>query len=408
MGEKQTVRDHTSYGSPIYDMISYIASSALEEMEDEDAPGFFRKRNKGEIVVNPMLQFKYERQDEFAAWDWKGTSNGDPSNPYYKGTYKFIPDPRVFTNPLPLSLDARDSFFQKWETARGQAILKAWANVDESEILAYATIGELPETVKWIASLYQRFVVILKVFTSKRVKLEAKRFMNTDVDTMSYVDALSNFWLEMRYAVRPLIFEMEQIVNALKASAVPPRRTARGRVDEQVTEMVNYSYVPRSYTVASVVGVTNEIDLYRAGVLYNVDLESGSWAHVVALDQPLETMWELTRLSFLVDWFLNIGTLLSAHTPNAGLTPLCSWVVETHEYSWDLQMEGKFDDTVRISGWTFTNMNSSPGFSKGRWQVKRRVVNPPLPYFPSVSVNLDWAKTLDIATIARGLYRSLR
>jgi hypothetical protein len=389
--------------APIYYELIYEASRDFVAMEDTEIVDFHKRKSQGEIFNNAMLQVSESYEDRPATVHWKALhDNGDF---YHRGYYEPVTRPADYESPWSLSAANQALLFQRWDTGRGQAVAKAWANVDESELLAYATVGELPETVKWIASLYQRGIKLISLFKAKRIRLELQKLSHLDK-----VDALSNFWLEMRYALRPLIFEMEQIVNALKAETSPPRKTARGFVQKDSEQTVDMrEYTGYNYSIIrDTKGIISEVSDYRAGVLYNVDIENGHWAHVLALDQPLETIYELTKLSFLVDWFFNIGTLISAWTPNAGLTPLSSWVVETHTWSWDLEVLLSFNPAYTYPNYTFSNEESSYGYSKGELTVKRRSVDPSRPLFPSVKVNLDLAKLLDIATISRGLYRSFK
>jgi hypothetical protein len=375
-------------------------------MWDVEVPNFTKRKAAGEVFFNGMYSESLTSSvvpATFAAlYKYQGRSD-------YCNGKAYVPTavvPITSSSSTTTGPALIDAFLQQFDTERGIAVAKAWANVDETELLAYATIGELPETVRWLGDLYRRGIGIVKLFTSKKARLKYE-FQSKKVSGKDQLDAMSNMWLEMRYAVRPLLFEMEQLVAALESEGSPPRRTARGYNEKEETSTSDAElYLGSNYYIHGI-NVVQRQSVYRAGVLYDINLDGKNWAAVLGLDQPLETIWELTRLSFLLDWFFNVGTLISAWTPNANLNPLGSWVTETHTFTYT----AGYTDFRRVTpdpNWECIPQATAPGTLKATHEIKRRSITPQIPVLPSVKINLDWAKIVDIATIARSFYRALK
>lgn len=414
-GTKVIKVDNTLTTSCADQSVIYVSGRDYEAMLDVEVPDFHRRKAKGEVFFNYMAKEQYTAQCNPATWSarWRWDNSLLERNNICLGTGYFPPidipvllqttDPKV----------GLDSFLETYNSERGIAVAKAWSNVDESELLAYATIGELPETMKWLTSLYRRFIKLLLVFKTKKSKLlkDPKRQRksggnNPDVKSGSNEPDLLDMWMEIRYAVRPLMFEMEQLITALRKQKSPPRQTARGF--HEVTETIRHNDVltfQNAYRVTRQ-GVTKRESDYRAGVLYSIDLATPDFITTFGLDHPLEAVWELTRLSFALDWFINVGDVLSAHTWSANLTPLGSFVKETHLYTTDVSFSNVHRDTAAL--WAIVSNVSTPGTLRATHRIVRRISSPHIPMFPSVKIKLDWAKIVDLAAIARSIYRAFR
>jgi hypothetical protein len=270
-------------------------------------------------------------------------------------------------------------------------------------MLAYATIGELPETIRWIADCYRRLIKVLALFRAKKVKLAIKRQLMNPVDS---ADAMLNFWMEMRYAVRPLAFEMEQLIAALGADVRPNRCTARGFHEvTEVTETNEVKDLNHSKHFVNDNRVRTRTSSYRAGVLYEIGLVNDNWIEVFGFDKPLESIWELTKLSFVLDWLVNVGDLLASWTPSSNLTPVGSWCVETHHID---EISTAEDHThTRTADYDVSVDYLNYGVCRSVRKLQRRIISPDRPVYPHVKVNLDMYKLVDLVAIARQIYRGI-
>jgi hypothetical protein len=307
--------------------------------------------------------------------------------------------------PLLNSTDttAMDAFLEGFQSEREIAITAAWADVDQSEMLAYASIGELPETIRWVADCFRRLIKVLALFRARKVKLALKRQF---LKPVQMADALASFWLEMRYAVRPLMFEMEQLIASIQAETRPKRFTARGFHEVfDVSETSHEENIVHSKEYVTDTCVTSRSSSYRAGVLYEIGINEGNWIEVFGLDKPLESIYELTKLSFVLDWFLNVGNLLGSWTVSSNLTPRGSWLTENHTITKVITGSGSRQNRANH---TVTGEATDYGITKETHILKRRTISPDKPVYPHIDINLNVAKLVDLAAIARSIYRGIR
>jgi hypothetical protein len=257
----------------------------------------------------------------------------------------------------------------------------------------------MPETLKWLVSVLSRFSRL--IFSSRKKKLALIAQGIKDPDTWT------NFWLEFRYAVRPLFFEAQQALNALRDQIErSSRNTARGYNRDGKTVTVDSTGVwPNDLSFTRRV-TTTESHNYRAGVLYTIASDIMGLAATWGLDKPLESLYELVPFSFMLDWMFNIGDVIASWTYNPSLQVQASWLVEKHAFS----AKVTYGNVVNLAGPpVFTNMlvSSTPASATASLLVERRLPSPTRAIMPSFKLKLNTAKIVDILAIARGLYHGL-
>lgn len=116
---------------------------------------------------------------------------------------------------------------------------------------------------------------------------------------------LYNLWLEGRYGWRTLMYDIEDLREVL--SRTNERRT-RYRESKGYTDAGLYT----DYTDAT----SNELTVrYSTSVSWTANLRGTVVADIDVPDfqfNPVTTAWEVTRLSFVVDWLINVGQALEA------------------------------------------------------------------------------------------------
>lgn len=152
-------------------------------------------------------------------------------------------------------------------------------------------LGELPETVKYIYETLRRILMLFVSMRRKATELE-KKFSGKDL-----VDEISSLWMQFRYAASPLAYSVE---DALKLMDTKPLSyvTVRKRED-----------VPFRYESGSTV-ITGTME-HRCFV--KCKLKMSAYQNIGF--SPVKTLWELTPLTFVVDWVLPIGSLLGTIVP---------------------------------------------------------------------------------------------
>lgn len=386
--------------------LTWPGSLSFEGMEDVSTPDYQMRIWKGEIINSPYLKEKISLSGKTPTFHGKFIPKVYPNRYYMIARYWTVRDELFSLGPvLKRTSIQREQFFSQYNSERDVAIAKAFANMDVSEINALASLGELPETLKWLGSLYKRALAVLILFKSRKARLDVIRKLG-QVSGKDFATSSANLWMELRYAIRPLIFEMDALVAALEKKAISPRQTARGTHKVIVSDVVSdRSSDPSSpQTFATTQGTKKRESTYRAGVMYSFTSLDSDFKYVFGLDKPVEAMLELTRLSFVLEWFFNIGDVLAAHTTESYLTSLASWCTEIHHFETNLDIVNLVHnpDSAHIRD-SYTNTD---GWLRKTHSVSRRITSISPPVFPSFRLKLDWKKIVDLAIIARQIYRA--
>lgn len=215
---------------------------------------------------------------------------------------------------------------------------KALAKLNETKFDVLTFIGELRETI-WMlkeplaalqrywanpktVDLIRRLVQVR--YRSPRVsrRLRAAR-LSQKVDLVAGpIDVASGLWLQYRYGIMPLIYDLQGAIEMVMkkfdhdSSVLRAKRAGKKNVENKVVTgaiWYNNLYVPYKL---------DEYVTHKATTCVYYQLETMS-NHISNLrDLGLYTehlpavLWEVTKLSFVADWFLNMGDFLQSIEPN--------------------------------------------------------------------------------------------
>lgn len=360
------------------------------DMTDVVTPDFKRRIGRGEVINNPMSKDEHWYIHPKHQQHTRYQVNKDPVTGKYTGwsAQGGHVVPLSFFGTLLVVNDANEDSQEEITTLVNQAVTQAHANTSLSEMSALSTLAEAKKTVQSMQAIIFRVVQLIRQFRKLNFRYVKKELSRKE---------LADRYMELRYALRPLVYDAKQLGAALGESSAfkTTRATARGYAKTvfKATDSEVINNGDHKYTVAK--NLTHTVDI-RAGVLCDIKTDH---VNVFGLDQPLETLWEITPFSFIFDWFLNIGDTIAAFTPNAGVRQLASWVtVEQHQESsaavgqFENIPKANFRDEFEWSG-TYTHITHN----------KTRTVNPQLSYFPSVKLRLNTLKLTDLTLIGRAL-----
>lgn len=189
-----------------------------------------------------------------------------------------------------------------WSTTRAnEAASRAYAKIMAADLDVGVMIGELRETLEGIRN----------PLSGLRNYLRKRGASGND-----FVSMLSSSWLEWRYGIRPIIQTIQDIyehVNSEIAEWDGKLHRKRGRAPEVKT----ISSLVENVQISPYM-VENEFKIekttrYSASVGYSLTspLTLNERYGLDAFSLPA-IAWELTTLSFVVDWWLNIGTWLKS------------------------------------------------------------------------------------------------
>lgn len=381
---------------------NYVPEEESVVMHDLVTPQWHRKRNAGEIVNNPYDRTVVNtKRTPFSTWiedrriyNWQSCSGVNTAIVNTGGRWVGTKAPdgylgSTFLTPPSLGRD----------TYRGLAITAARSKISEADVQMLVTIAEGKKTIQSLTAIFARLYRILKAMRKSQM-WELRRELTAK--------QLSDRWMEGRYAIRPLVYDMVGIVKAIThdRNSKPIRQTFRGGASDSSTTnqsgVVTFGFLDyyeiRAYKESSLVISA------RAGVLTAVEeiLEATIWG----LNQPIQAVWELIPFSFVVDWFFNVGKTIASWSPTFGYKALASWCVVTETTVQSIIAQGGFRRSwTPVSGGKFTDeITASGGSIIKTTQTKMRIAEPSAPILPQFSLRLDAAKLLDLAIMSRRIF----
>lgn len=214
-----------------------------------------------------------------------------------------------------------------------RALLKAYNKIGSSQVGMGENLGEIRETLLMLKSPFKSFRDFFWNGNFKNLGLynQLSMYARSGIwegrkGKLSALDAAktaSNTWLEFRYGLMPLVYTVQdliELVNMKMAKLDPDKiRTRRSLIG---------NWKNSSSSITKVVG-NMQLDFtadskwtqqYRACVQYRT-------THTLTMSELLglapqylpETVWELTRLSFVLDWWFDVGSWIESLRINPGV-----------------------------------------------------------------------------------------
>lgn len=276
-------------------------------------------------------------------------------------------------------------------------IMSNTGSANKASVDLLTTLAELPETFKMLMNLVKSCLKIYKdsrrkEFTlltkEKRVRLESEQRLNRfDYETRQLylaarnarsrrivekrrardrlqlvadirktlndlADAVSSVWLQFRYGIMPNVYTIEGIAKSFDEKANVFLRFSEQETVESIPLPQFDGWTSTSKHVNLIVRafIKRKFDQITeiSGILKNYTVNM------------LLTAWELIPLSFVIDWFINIGNVLSSaygssfvnYTQAATFSVRCADQSVTYTH-----VESKASVQVEISGYKRTVIN---------------------------------------------------
>lgn len=368
--------------------VTFYPELTTNYMEDVVTPNYRKIVSEGGIINNPMKKTDVRELVSGGGLSMKFVQYSSSTPLFYTGWQSVgswlggIMTSNRYKDPP--SLDVAG--------IREIAVTEAFSKNKANDTMLLATIGEFGETVSSLASIFKRAVRIIAAV--KRANFRALRKELTPKE-------LAARYMEARYALRPLVYDVKGTLDALLNDRKTQRITARAFASDTGSVQDNVTlYTHTNYTIQGNRSTQRTVEA-RSGVLSCI--ENLTKVNIWGLDQIASSAWELVPLSFVVDWFFNVGKTISAWEPTTGLKQLASWVVVKDTTVQTCSVSGctLLQPTVRIQN---REMSYSASATKVTTVVER-IPSPNLSVFPRFNVKLDGWKLLDLGIILKNLMR---
>lgn len=278
---------------------SFTSSFRSRSMTDEVTLNYAKRVREGEIINNPC---DYEEA--------KGTMNGGGKvtfreHWYPAGLYRTVTGSpcRYFLSILsPTAVFPRDLF----GTVSSTSQFKALANVDQTPYEMIEDIGEIKETLGFLRSPFSSIYALSSQFNKEGRRVARRR-------GITLPKALAGLWLTWRFAFLPLV---RSTINVMEGLATGDRTSKTRRISRgffSVSEKVSEDVVSGS---AHSEQVFTHIIEDSSGVIYEVSNPVNGLRYTFGLrlkDLPVG-LWQLVPLSFMIDRFFDISSMIRGLT----------------------------------------------------------------------------------------------
>lgn len=245
----------------------------------------------------------------------------------------------------------------------------------------------------------------------KNGKVE-RRYSHKALPTSGPKDSADKLWLEYRYGWSPLVHDIVDSLKAINAQYLRddmqqrPFNRSVGRESGSAT-VVTFLSRPSvgGGDWKGTMTMTHKV-VVKAYAKYRVNQSSGIINRLNdfgAFDVPL-LMWEVVPFSFVVDWFIPIGSWLGAITPKVGVEMIESGVTITTSKDVVRVLDSYKPSSTGAGSWPLPPYPT--GTSDGFVTVgKTRAIGLPTPYFPPTDVKLNLKRMVDAVALLQSVRR---
>lgn len=216
-------------------------------------------------------------------------------------------------------------------------------------------------------------------------------------------DTLLAWWMEYRYSISTTIYSIQDAIKAIEAVRGTSKELYLFRAsshDEFNSVDPAETQITGQFTWPPVVKTETTLE-EKVGCFacYAVRFNSGTShnLHQFGLSSPFRFIWEVTKLSFVMDWFVNIGDYVSAKTSNNFfLTPVGSYYT----------VKRTVTSTKKFL--SFTSGDSCNGSAMVQLETTARfVTNINDLCGVEIDIRLNWKRVIDAIALGKGLISSL-
>lgn len=412
----------------------YVLGSPSAEarwMEDQVNPGFSRRRASGEVIMSPVTSFEstiraeggpinYMKQrfnNDTNALEATFTAASNNINARLRGPRVMLANMSGTDRAAELSLFGMSGIPGLESIVLAEALERATS----SEALALVTAAEAGKTI----DLFHRMAVTAFSLSQavnrlsrneweqmdKLLNMWGRRFMTPSGrrrllrQVPTGIRKLASAWLGFRYGLMATYYDVQSWISASSGRRRRAKFTSKRTSEYSSANTVVTNWDDEWSTRRSLVTRTRS-SVVSAGVLFEPKA-------LEALDdfgstRILTTAWELIPMSFVFDWFADLGTRLSAYEGLTRVSPLGTYVSQDHLLTWSFKYWQTWKTPNVVSGKRYTGSGTDDGSVVEECRYRVRKANPQLSLVPRVDININWKRMLDGAALFANGAQSLR
>jgi hypothetical protein len=231
-------------------------------------------------------------------------------------------------------------FWADMDTARNEVVTRARAALrDQTSVDNGANLAEARQTVNMIA---QNSITFWTAYQAGRRGDWAGVSRALGIDNIKHKPGTpyANTWLGIIYGWRPLLSSIKENYDVMKATD-PESLYLEVRKTRKVKLAISQDAAGLSSIWECDGGVT-------CGLKARIDNAFFRSGDQLGLVNPLAVGWEVVPYSFVVDWFIPVGTMLQSLSATSGLTFLDGFVSMRSSNAFTARRSGLYDDPGKI------------------------------------------------------------
>lgn len=377
-------------GAPVQLISSYEDGTSV--IDDVLTPGYRFRKARGDIIMNDMQLWKVSRSTGTT------TMQVGPHTGWGKQTW---------SGDCAAVVESAANFgpYADFDVADlcQRALLEAYARMNTTPLLVGENIGDIAKTVSMLRRPFSLATDYVKKINAMR-KARIGRVVNHSIQVNRKI------WLENRYGLIPIMKDTEACVDLYHKGLqrCDRRLVARASASNSWVETRNVVASNIGGSVLKATGTARRERTARvhAGVIYE---ENSVDAHEALLgslglrinDVPT-TMYELMPLSFVIDWFTNVGTWIRASFPRPEVRVLGSWTTSVRQAEVDFP-SGSLEFYLNATYATPKTQMYTGSYAGSHITetIVKRSVNPPVPANPRVIAEpLSFLRTVDALALS--------
>lgn len=229
------------------------------------------------------------------SWRPSMSAEADVFGHSYRGVYDYIRNVTTVAVPQYVLSEIVEEVLSKLDgvAPNGGLVTTVVAEANSATFDLSTELAEMPETIK---------MIVAGIKTGINLLVKARREMMKSLSSGSLPKDVAAIWMTYRYGIMPIMYTIEDAVSLLEAES-RVFQSFRGRQDDTLEIEVS--------------GYKGKIGYQQRVFLKQRYALESSWIQGIKFD-PLATAWELVPLSFVFDWFFQVGDYLTAlGTPSA-------------------------------------------------------------------------------------------
>lgn len=392
-------------------------------MSDIEVEDFYLRRDRGELISNPMSSFKYVAGQKPASTSFRMIA---------PATWKHSEKNTLYVRPVNYMVYGTQSslwpgYAYSWLDNRKQIYVMddRLSDVDEAHTSLAAQLSH------GVASI---LVTLAEGHKTLRMITDAVKFLRKPVRDAArdagfsgkwwldpnkrrqILDSASDAWLQGRYGWRPFVYDVMSMIDAASTDIIYRKTERGGFVPVEVgvpytqtfANLYPISGVGRlQYKVVGDVVLTSKISFGQTAD-FRIPIQNAG--HVWGAYSLTNVAWELVPYSFVVDWFINLGDAFDSLWAYALIHERIGWTKFKLDMSATMKTSrGPTSFYLASEKRTYSLIFEDPEFT---WHESATLVNRTVPtnFLPVLGFRnqLDVAKVVDLFAILRNLIKGPR